>query len=76
MGKNLNKKHEVFKIQLIEVIDEFLVAVENANRAIKMGKTGQDQVEHTFESFLKWILYKRNKKLIEKTKESATIKKS
>ena len=59
-------KVDILKLNLIEVIDEFIIAVESANRARKETNSLEDPIEMTFENFMKWLLYKRNKKNIAK----------
>jgi len=67
MAKNLNK-HKIFKLQLIEVIDEFIISLERANRA-RQATTKEGPLEFSFENFMKWILYERNKKMVDKIKD-------
>jgi hypothetical protein len=56
------KSQQVFKKRLLDVLDEFVAAVHNANKQ-------RTAIEYTFENFLKYMQYPREKrKEIEKGK--------
>jgi hypothetical protein len=60
------KSQQVFKKRLLDVLDEFVAAVHNAN---KQRTADEAPIEYTFENFLKYMQYPREKrKEIEKGK--------
>jgi hypothetical protein len=60
-------KEQIFKMNLIEILDHFLFSLEAANRQRRRNK--QDELPIDFENFLKWLFFERNKKLEEKFKK-------
>lgn len=59
--KKLNKAQ--FRDSLIDLFDEFIVAVHNANLARVAQTPLEPEITYTFDNFMKWILYERNKKV-------------
>lgn len=64
------KSKAQLKNNLLEIIDDFVLAVERANAAIRKLEPEKAPVEYTFDNFMKWLMHERHKKMEEEMKSN------